>query len=97
MQPATHIDGIRHASASRTLNVVRADTVKAGSLSQSMDLMGATMAYPRNSEIFGEGEPAEYLYKVDERQRAHLQDSARWTSPGWWILSAGRYFRSRIC
>jgi CRP/FNR family nitrogen fixation transcriptional regulator len=29
-----------------------------------MDLMGATMAYPRNSEIFGEGEPAEYLYKV---------------------------------
>ena len=64
MQPATHIDGIRHASASRTLNVVRADTVKANSLSQSMDLMGATMAYPRNSEIFGEGEPAEYLYKV---------------------------------
>jgi CRP/FNR family transcriptional regulator, nitrogen fixation regulation protein len=37
---------------------------KADSLSQSMDLMGATMAYPRNSEIFGEGEPAEYLYKV---------------------------------
>ena len=32
MQPATHIDGIRHASASRTLNVVRADTVKADSL-----------------------------------------------------------------
>jgi CRP-like cAMP-binding protein len=29
-----------------------------------MDLMGATMAYPCNSEIFGEGEPAEYLYKV---------------------------------
>jgi CRP/FNR family transcriptional regulator, nitrogen fixation regulation protein len=29
-----------------------------------MDLMGATMAYPGNSEIFGEGEPAEYLYKV---------------------------------
>jgi hypothetical protein len=33
-------------------------------LGQSMDLMGATMAYPRNSKIFGEGEPAEYLYKV---------------------------------
>jgi CRP/FNR family transcriptional regulator, nitrogen fixation regulation protein len=29
-----------------------------------MDLMGATMAYPCNSEIFGEGEPADYLYKV---------------------------------
>ncbi|HYA06967.1 MAG TPA: helix-turn-helix domain-containing protein [Xanthobacteraceae bacterium] len=33
-------------------------------LSQSMLLMGATMVYPRNSEIFGENEPAEYLYKV---------------------------------
>jgi CRP-like cAMP-binding protein len=29
-----------------------------------MDLMGAAMAYSRNSEIFGENEPAEYLYKV---------------------------------
>jgi CRP-like cAMP-binding protein len=29
-----------------------------------MHLMGATMAYPRNSEIFGENEPADYLYKV---------------------------------
>jgi CRP-like cAMP-binding protein len=29
-----------------------------------MHLMGATMAYPRDSEIFGEDEPAEYLYKV---------------------------------
>jgi hypothetical protein len=38
--------------------------MKADSLSQSMDLMGATMTYPRNSEIFGEGEPADYLYKV---------------------------------
>jgi CRP/FNR family transcriptional regulator, nitrogen fixation regulation protein len=64
MQPATHIEGIRHASASRTLNVVRADTVKADSLSQSMQLMGVTMAYPPSSEIFGENEPADYLYKV---------------------------------
>ena len=29
-----------------------------------MQLMGAMMAYPRNSEIFGENEPADYLYKV---------------------------------
>jgi CRP-like cAMP-binding protein len=29
-----------------------------------MHLMGATMVYPRDSEIFGEDEPAEYLYKV---------------------------------
>jgi CRP/FNR family transcriptional regulator, nitrogen fixation regulation protein len=34
------------------------------SLEHSMHLMGATMSYPRNTEIFGENEPAEYLYKV---------------------------------
>jgi hypothetical protein len=39
-------------------------TAMADSLGQSMDLMGATMAYRRNSEIFSENEPAEYLYKV---------------------------------
>jgi CRP/FNR family transcriptional regulator, nitrogen fixation regulation protein len=64
MHSATHIDGSHHASVSRTLNVVRADTVKADSLSQSMHLMGAMMAYSPNSEIFGENEPADYLYKV---------------------------------
>jgi CRP-like cAMP-binding protein len=36
----------------------------ANSLAQTMQLMGATMSYPRNAEIFGENEPAEYLYKV---------------------------------
>jgi len=38
--------------------------IDADALGQSMQLMGATMTYPRNSEIFGENEPAEYLYKV---------------------------------
>ncbi len=38
--------------------------VDAGSLDQTMRLMGATMSYPRNSEIFGENEPADYLYKI---------------------------------
>ena len=33
-------------------------------LTQTMHLMGAVMSHPRNSEIFGEGEAAEYLYKV---------------------------------
>ena len=45
-------------------NRSRPTGMNADSLSQSMDLMGATMAYPRNCEIFGEGEPADYLYKV---------------------------------
>ena len=34
------------------------------SLSETMQLMGALMSYPRNTEIFGENEPADYVYKV---------------------------------
>jgi CRP/FNR family transcriptional regulator, nitrogen fixation regulation protein len=34
------------------------------SLDQMMRLMGATISYPRNAEISGEGEPAEFVYKV---------------------------------
>ena len=33
-------------------------------LAQSMQLMGAVMSFPRNSEIFGENEPADYVYRV---------------------------------
>ncbi len=40
------------------------DALATGALDQSMQLMGATMAYPRNSEIFGDNEAADYLYKV---------------------------------
>lgn len=36
----------------------------AGALDQQMSLMGATMSYPRNAEIFGDNEPADYLYRV---------------------------------
>jgi CRP-like cAMP-binding protein len=34
------------------------------SLADSIDMMGATMSYARNAEIYGENEPADYLYKV---------------------------------
>src|ERR1700686_1658572 len=37
---------------------------EANSLDESLQLMGATMSYPRNTEIFGENEPADYVYKV---------------------------------
>ena len=30
----------------------------------SIELMGAAMPFARNAEIYGENEPAEYLYKV---------------------------------
>ena len=29
----------------------------------SIEQMGAVMSFARNSEIFGEGEPADYLYR----------------------------------
>ncbi|HTV30455.1 MAG TPA: helix-turn-helix domain-containing protein [Xanthobacteraceae bacterium] len=34
------------------------------SLSQTIRFMGVPMSYPRNTEIFGEKEPADYVYKV---------------------------------
>jgi CRP/FNR family nitrogen fixation transcriptional regulator len=34
------------------------------SLSDSINLIGATVPYSRNAEIFGENEPADYVYKV---------------------------------
>ena len=34
------------------------------SLAHSLPLMGATISYSRNTEIFGEDEPTDYLYKV---------------------------------
>ncbi len=64
MQTLAHVDAIRRSPAPRPRNQTRPTGLKADSLSESTELMGATMVYPRNSEIFGEGEPAEYLYKV---------------------------------
>ena len=58
------MDEIHRVSTGRPVNASRADAVNTDSLSQSMHLMGATMTYPRDTEIFGENEPADYLYKV---------------------------------
>jgi CRP-like cAMP-binding protein len=33
-------------------------------LAETLRLMGAVMSYPRNTEIFGENEPADYVHKV---------------------------------
>jgi CRP/FNR family nitrogen fixation transcriptional regulator len=33
-------------------------------LGGAIDMMGATMTFGRNAEIYGEGEPVDYLYKV---------------------------------
>ena len=34
------------------------------SLGSSIEMMGAAMPFARNAEIYGENEPADYLYKV---------------------------------
>lgn len=33
-------------------------------LTDSLDMMGASMSFSRNAEIYGENDPAEYLYKL---------------------------------
>jgi len=38
--------------------------VASESLDGTLEMMGATMSFPRNAEIYGENEPADYLYKV---------------------------------
>src|SRR3990170_2523200 len=38
--------------------------VSAHTTGNSIELMGAPMPFARNAEIYGENEPAEYLYKV---------------------------------
>ena len=64
MQPSTHMDEIRRVSTRRPVNSSCAVAVNTDSLGQLMHLMGAVMTYPRDAEIFGENEPADYLYKV---------------------------------
>jgi CRP/FNR family transcriptional regulator, nitrogen fixation regulation protein len=69
MRASAHIDEIHSTAATRRPEPVIEGHSDAGAacadpLSQSMNLMGATMVYPRNTEIFGENEPADYLYKV---------------------------------
>lgn len=39
-------------------------TIGTDPLLQQIQFMGAAMSFPRNAEIFGENEPAEYLYKI---------------------------------
>ena len=68
-QTAIRSDAISHRPISmRNARPVPSSALRgaidAGSLEQTIRLMGATMSYPRNSEIFGENEPADYLYEI---------------------------------
>jgi CRP/FNR family nitrogen fixation transcriptional regulator len=61
MRTAMHQTSSRQAAAVRGRNGVPPGP---HALAGSLDLMGAPMPYARNVEIYGEHEPADYLYKV---------------------------------
>jgi CRP/FNR family transcriptional regulator, nitrogen fixation regulation protein len=58
--PAPSLDSIRQLPHAPS----RAVGSERNALAQSMQLMGAVMSFPRNSEIFGDNEPADYVYRV---------------------------------
>jgi CRP/FNR family transcriptional regulator, nitrogen fixation regulation protein len=63
MLTQTAIPAVRTGSFERPAMQVpplAADHVLGGPI----DLMGAPMSFPRNAELYGESEPADYLYKV---------------------------------
>src|SRR5262249_27076455 len=53
---------VRSASTKPTSRAVPSTTSHAGE--GNIEFMGAPMSFARNAEIYGEGEPADYLYKV---------------------------------
>jgi len=62
IRSAIHADTFRRPVAPKPAHTVGVDEREP--LAQSMQFMGAVMSYPRNTEIFGENEPADYVYKV---------------------------------
>lgn len=60
-QPMTARTSSRQPSAAPVRAV---PPVTARSFGDSIELMGAAMPFTRNAEIYGENEPAEYIYKV---------------------------------
>jgi CRP-like cAMP-binding protein len=60
MRTAIHPTSSRHAATLRGRNGLP----QGHALTDSLDLMGASMPFARNVEIYGENEPADYLYKV---------------------------------
>jgi CRP/FNR family transcriptional regulator, nitrogen fixation regulation protein len=61
MRTAMHPTSSRPATTVRGRNGLPSRAHEPGS---ALDLMGAPMPFVRNVEIYGENEPAEYLYKV---------------------------------
>jgi CRP/FNR family transcriptional regulator, nitrogen fixation regulation protein len=53
-----------HSVSSKAMPKQPVPFVSGHRVESSIDLMGAPMSFTRNAEIYGEGEPADYLYKV---------------------------------
>jgi CRP/FNR family transcriptional regulator, nitrogen fixation regulation protein len=60
MQTAIRSGSSTQAAGGRASRAIPA----AEPLTGSMELMGAPMTFGRNGEVYGEGEPADYVYKV---------------------------------
>jgi CRP/FNR family nitrogen fixation transcriptional regulator len=52
------------SSRQRAARVARPAALNEVRVGSSIEMMGAPMQFARNSEIYGENEPAEYLYKI---------------------------------
>jgi CRP/FNR family transcriptional regulator, nitrogen fixation regulation protein len=65
-QAAIRTDISRHSARNGRpmLHPAAGERAEADSFENQIQLMGAIMPYPRNAEIFGESDPAEYLYRV---------------------------------
>src|SRR5664279_570653 len=61
-QPMTSRSSSRHPAAHIVARPVPPASLRPATT--SIELMGAAMPFGRNAEIYGENEPAEYLYKV---------------------------------
>jgi CRP-like cAMP-binding protein len=59
LTPTTH-----RADPIQILSMRQLPPVNGHPLIEVGELMGASMSFRRNAEIYGEGEPAEYLYKI---------------------------------
>lgn len=60
----SHMTITRSTSHRQAESTSQPTPAAAFSLGSAIEMMGATVPYRRDSEIYGENEPAEYLYKV---------------------------------
>jgi CRP/FNR family transcriptional regulator, nitrogen fixation regulation protein len=67
-QPAVRTDPIRYPVSTRIAPRAQSrateDFSEINPLTRAMQMMGTAMSFPRNTEIFGENEPANYVYQV---------------------------------